>query len=85
MKPLRVLMMMGLLLGCATTYSANKAKAMYVAEFQCSEGDVQTENVDGASAVLVKGCGYQQLYACANGACVANGPRRELSSNPTGN
>src|SRR5262249_51230946 len=75
-RALLILLLTALLAGCATAIVANRSRAMYSAESGCPEGEVSSENVDGQSAVLVRGCGYRQMYACGNGACVANGPRQ---------
>jgi len=55
------------------------ATAMYAAEYDCPEEQVDYETVGGYSALMVKGCGYKQMYACQNGTCVQDGERRPLT------
>lgn len=65
--------------GCVTTQGV--AQSMYAAEYKCAEDKLTYENVASYSAILVKGCGYEQLYACSpqSGTCVRSGERKPLN------
>jgi hypothetical protein len=63
--------------GCAT--SQGSAKAMYAAQYQCPEDRLEYENLGGYKAIMVRGCGYEQLYACTHDStCIRDGERRPI-------
>jgi hypothetical protein len=72
-----------LLAGCTT--SQGVAKAMYTAQYNCPEEKLEWENLAGYRAIMVRGCGYQQLYACnpQGGACVRDGERTPIGGAST--
>lgn len=73
---LAILLVLPAAAGCVTNQST--ASAMYSAQFDCPEEQVEWDTVGGYTAIMVRGCGFQQLYACNNATCVAQGERRAV-------
>jgi hypothetical protein len=64
--------------GCVTNQGS--AKAMYAAQYKCPEESLDYENLSGYKAIMVRGCGYEQLYACNHDAtCMRDGERRPIA------
>lgn len=68
--------------GCVTAQGV--AKAMYASQYNCPEDKLDYENLGGYRAIVVRGCGYQQLYACdpQGGACLRDGDRTPIVGAP---
>lgn len=63
--------------GCVT--SQGSAKAMYAAQYQCSEDKLTYENLGGYKVIMVRGCGFEQLYACTqDSTCIRDGERKPI-------
>lgn len=65
--------------GCVT--SQGSAKAMYAAQYKCPEDSLEYDNLGGYKAIMVRGCGYEQLYACTHDStCLRDGERRPIGA-----
>jgi hypothetical protein len=69
--------------GCVTPNSV--AKSMYAAQYNCPEENLVTEDVAVDRAIMVRGCGYRQLYACSpkDVVCVRDGERTPIEEKST--
>lgn len=68
---------------CVTNQGS--AKAMYAAQYKCPQDQLEYENLGGYRAILVRGCGYEQVYACTTDAtCVRDGDRTPVASGGLG-
>ena len=68
--------------GCVT--SQGSAKAMYAAQYKCPEDSLEYDNLGGYKVIMVRGCGYEQLYACTpTSTCVRDGERRPIGAPAT--
>lgn len=76
-----LLLAIGLLASCVT--SQGSAKAMYAAQYRCPKEQLTYENLGGYNVIMVRGCGFEQLYTCDHTAtCVRDGERRPIAPAP---
>lgn len=65
--------------GCVT--SQGSAKTMYAAQYQCPEDKLTYENLGGYKVIMVRGCGFEQLYACTHDStCTRDGERKPVGA-----
>lgn len=62
--------------GCVTNQGT--AQAMFSKQYDCPEDKVDYETVGGYTALLVRGCGREQMYACQRGTCVREGEPKSI-------
>lgn len=80
MKPAVLLVLLACgLAGCLT--SQGSAKAMYAAKYNCPEGQLTYEDLGNYNVIMVRGCGFEQLYTCdPHATCARDGERRPIGS-----